>query len=288
MPMDLARASFSGVSMIRRPKISPPRQRMAAAASTPSGAPPLPMTAWTPLPTTAAPMAAVRSPSPISRMRAPAARMSAISGSCRLAIEHDHDQVLDLAVEAPGDLLEVVFHRGVETHRVLRLGADHQLLHVDVRRVQQSAALGRGQHGDGPRGPGGAQVRPLQGIDGDIDFRKPLFAFRAAPDALADVQHGSLVALPFPNHDAPVDRHVIEPAAHRLHRDLVGPMAVALAHRVRAGDRGLLDDVQKRVRQLLVGGAPVRGLGRRSHACTASRKAGNRHRVGLSTRYPSA
>ena len=45
MPMDLARASFSDVSMISLAKISPPRQRIAAAASTPSGAPPLPMTA---------------------------------------------------------------------------------------------------------------------------------------------------------------------------------------------------------------------------------------------------
>ena len=48
------------------------RQRIAAAVSTPSGAPPMPITACTPIPPTAAAMPADRSPSGISRMRAPA------------------------------------------------------------------------------------------------------------------------------------------------------------------------------------------------------------------------
>jgi hypothetical protein len=46
---------------------------------TPSGAPPMPMTAWTPVPDTAHEIAADRSPSLISLIRAPAARTSAIS-----------------------------------------------------------------------------------------------------------------------------------------------------------------------------------------------------------------
>ena len=50
---------------------------------TPSGAPPVPITAWTPVPETAHEIAADRSPSPISLIRAPAARTSAISASCR-------------------------------------------------------------------------------------------------------------------------------------------------------------------------------------------------------------
>ena len=83
MPIARQRASCSGVSTTRRAKISPPRQRIAAAVSTPSGAPPMPITAWTPLPITAAVMPADRSPSPIRRMRAPVARMSAISFSWR-------------------------------------------------------------------------------------------------------------------------------------------------------------------------------------------------------------
>ena len=42
MPMPRARSIFAGVSRIKRPCICPPTQRKAAAASTPSGAPPIP------------------------------------------------------------------------------------------------------------------------------------------------------------------------------------------------------------------------------------------------------
>ena len=45
---------------------------LAAAVRTPSGAPPVPMTACTPVPDTAAEMPAERSPSPMSRIRASA------------------------------------------------------------------------------------------------------------------------------------------------------------------------------------------------------------------------
>ena len=81
MPIARQRSSSSGLVTTSRAKISPFRQRIAAAVSTPSGAPPIPITAWTPLPATAAAMPADRSPSPIRRMRAPVARMSAISFS---------------------------------------------------------------------------------------------------------------------------------------------------------------------------------------------------------------
>ncbi len=50
---------------------------------TPSGAPPIPITAWTPVPWTAHEIAADRSPSLMSLMRAPVERTSAISDSWR-------------------------------------------------------------------------------------------------------------------------------------------------------------------------------------------------------------
>ena len=78
MPIARQRSSCSGLLTTRRAKISPFRQRIAAAVSTPSGAPPVPITACTPVPTTAAAMPADRSPSPIRRIRAPVARISAI------------------------------------------------------------------------------------------------------------------------------------------------------------------------------------------------------------------
>ena len=81
IPIARQRSSCSGLDTTRRAKISPFRQRIAAAVNTPSGAPPVPITAWTPEPATAAVMPAERSPSPIRRMRAPVARMSSMSFS---------------------------------------------------------------------------------------------------------------------------------------------------------------------------------------------------------------
>src|SRR5216684_807001 len=69
--------------MTRRPRICPFRHRKAAAVSTPSGAPPVPITACTPVPITAAEIPADKSPSPINRIRAPARRISSTSFSCR-------------------------------------------------------------------------------------------------------------------------------------------------------------------------------------------------------------
>ena len=54
------RASSSGVFTTRRATISPERQRSAAAVRTPSGAPPDPITACTPVPATLAPIPAER------------------------------------------------------------------------------------------------------------------------------------------------------------------------------------------------------------------------------------
>src|SRR2546428_328648 len=83
MPIFRMRSSCPGLVGTRRASMPPLRQRSAAAASTPSGAPPIPITAWTLVRRTAAEMPAERSPSPISLMRAPALRMSAISFSWR-------------------------------------------------------------------------------------------------------------------------------------------------------------------------------------------------------------
>src|SRR2546430_220380 len=82
-PIFPSRSPSSGLLITSRARICPLRQRSAAAVSTPSGAPPVPITACTPVPTTDTEIPAERSPSPISRMRAPAVRISSISFSWR-------------------------------------------------------------------------------------------------------------------------------------------------------------------------------------------------------------
>ena len=68
----------------------------------PSGAPPVPITACTPLPTTAAAMPADRSPSEMSRMRAPVARISVDQPLVARPVEHDDDEVVDARARGTG------------------------------------------------------------------------------------------------------------------------------------------------------------------------------------------
>src|SRR5438093_2239008 len=85
-------------------------------------------------------------------------------------VEHDHHQVAYAAAERARDRFQVVLHRGIEVDDVARPGADHDLLHVAVGRVQQAAPVRGGEDRDRPRRPGGAEVRTLERVDGDVDF----------------------------------------------------------------------------------------------------------------------
>ncbi len=71
------------------------------------------------------------------------------------------------------------------------------------------------------------------------------FVLLRQADLLADVQHRRFVALAFADDDRAVDRHRVHLAAHRFDGHLVGAMAIALAHRVGAGNGGLFGDAKK-------------------------------------------
>ena len=85
------------------------------------------------------------------------------------AIEHNHDQVFDVAVEASGDGPEVLGHGRIEADGVLRAHADDELFHVEVGRVQKAAAVRRREHRQGIRRARGTEIGPLERIDGDVD-----------------------------------------------------------------------------------------------------------------------
>ncbi len=132
--------------------------------------------------------------------------------------------------------------------------ADDQLLHVHVGCVQQSTLLGRRQHRDRVRLAGRAQVRALERVDRDVDARVGhAFAavlLRRETDLLADEEHRGFVTLAFADHDRSVDRHRVHALAHGFDRRLVGPVPIALAHRVGTRDGGLFDDAQKVEREI--------------------------------------
>ena len=170
-------------------------------------------------------------------------------------IQHDDHEVLDLTAQAASDRLQVVGRRRVEVDRILGARSDHELLHVKVRSVQQPALVGRRQDGNGIWRTSGAQVGAFKGIDRDIHFREatgpPVPVDRMShADLFADVQHRGFVALTFADDDCAVDRHTVHYPPHRLHSDLIGLVAVALPHRMRAGDRRLFDDPEEFQRKI--------------------------------------
>ena len=81
--------------------MSPPTQRSAAAAITPSGAPPMPISTSTPVSSKQVAMPPATSPSSMRRMRAPADAHLADQLLVARAVEDDHGQVVHLAAAAP-------------------------------------------------------------------------------------------------------------------------------------------------------------------------------------------
>ena len=135
-----------------------------------------------------------------------------------------------------GETLDVLGRRRIEIDHVLGVaGTDRDLLHVDVGRVQQRAAIGHRHGRDRARHVLGAQRGAFQRIDGDIDLRAGI-----EPDLLADEQHRRLVALALADHDGAFDRQLVELAPHRVDRGLVGRLFLAMAAQPRRRHRGAL------------------------------------------------
>ena len=135
-----------------------------------------------------------------------------------------------------GQIANVVLRRRIEIDDALRVArADRDLLHVDVRRMQQRAAVGHRHGGDRARHVLGAQRGAFERIDRDIDLRAGVVA-----DFLADEQHRRLVALALADHDGAVDRQLVEFAPHGIDRGLIGRLFVAVPAQTRRRYRGPL------------------------------------------------
>ncbi len=114
--------------------------------------------------------------------------------------------------------------------------------------MQQAALIRRREHGDGVGRAGGAEVRAFERIDGDVDLVVSAAVAVGLPGQahlLADEEHRRFVAFTFADDDRAVDGHGVEFAAHRLDGRLIRSVPVALAHRVGAGNRGLLDHAEE-------------------------------------------
>ena len=194
---------------------------------------------------TAAAMPADKSPSPISLILAPGLANVGNQLFVPRPVEHDDHQIFDVAVHALGNILQVVDHWRVDIYRTFAGRTDHDLFHVAVRRVQQPAAFGSGQHCDRAGRARGTQIRAFQRIDGDVDFGNFGAVRKLGANFLADVEHGRLIAFTFADHDGAAHGDRIHGFAHGLGRDLVGKFAFSLAHGVSGGDGGSLHHAEK-------------------------------------------
>src|SRR5690606_16195341 len=129
-------------------------------------------------------------------------------------VEHADDDVGGLDALLGGDGADILARRLGEVDDAVRItGAYRDLVHIDVRRVEEAAFLGNGEHRErvGPRlgGDGGA----FQRIERDVDLGA--FALRGA-NLLADEEHRGLVTLTLADDDSTVHVQRVERGAHRL------------------------------------------------------------------------
>src|SRR5262249_22988687 len=155
----------------------------------------------------------------------------------------------------PRNRLEVVFDRRVEVNMPFGGGADDELLHVQIGRVQQAALLGAGHHGNRVRRARGAEVRAFERVYGDVNFRERLRPGNTffVPQAhfLADVKHGGFITFTFTDDDFAAHRHRVHNLPHGFDGNVVRVFALSLPHGVRRGDGGGFDDAQEIKSQFL-------------------------------------
>ena len=86
-------------------------------------------------------------------------------------VEHDYHQVFHVTFHALGYVLQIVSDGRVQLHGIFARWSNHNLFHVTVGCVEQTASFGRGQHGNRARSAGGSKICPFQGVDGNIHLR---------------------------------------------------------------------------------------------------------------------
>ena len=134
-------------------------------------------------------------------------------------LEHDHDEFFNPKLKAVGHGAKILCHGGIQVAGVLRTRSDDQLLHIEIRRMEESSTFRRCEYGYGVRRIGRTEVRALKRVYSNVDSRK-LTTVGLSPgrmcdaNLLADVQHGSFVPFPFANNHSAVDGDAVERRPH--------------------------------------------------------------------------
>src|SRR6185503_18007476 len=149
-------------------------------------------------------------------------------------VQHDHGQVFDIASQPARDVFQIVFHRSIDIDNAARRRANHDLVHVNIRRVQQTTAFCSGEYGDRVVGAESAEVCAFERVDRNVDLGARFSDFIAdaesAANFLADVEHWSFIAFAFADHHASTHGNRVHYFPHRLDGYVIGKLPVALTH----------------------------------------------------------
>src|SRR5207248_1515421 len=128
--------------------------------------------------------------------------------------------------------LQVEFHGRIKIDSILARRSHDKLLHVTVRRMQQSTAFRSCKNGNRVGSAGCTQIRSFERINGDVNFRQGEAFVDVCTYLFADIQHRCLVAFTFANDDRSAHGNGIHGAAHGFGSYLISPFAVTHAHRL--------------------------------------------------------
>ena len=198
----------------------------AAAASTPSGVPPMPKRMSVPAPGHPVAIAPATSPSVMRRIRAPVALTSAIRASCRGRSRITAVRSRTGSTQCLGQRVEVLGRRASDVAGPLGPRPDGELLHVDARAgIEHGAALGHRDHRQGATTTLSGQGGAVDGVHRDVGE-----GGRPVADLLPVEQHGRVVLLALADDDDPVHRdtrqdgpHGFDGGCRRLPACLPGP-----------------------------------------------------------------
>ena len=155
------------------------------------------------------------------------------------AIHHHDGQLADGKAKALAQDLDVFCGRLADVDLAFGRRGCSQLLHVEVRGVEQAAAIRGSQHSHGATLVVGAEVGALAGVHCEVDARAG-----AAANFFTDVEHGGFVTLTLPDHDATLHLDLTHALAHGLHSSGVSFVLLAEAGEFSGSDGRLLNNFE--------------------------------------------
>ncbi len=165
---------------------------------------------------------------------------------------HHHDvQLVNGETQTLAEDLDVFSGRFTDVHLALGSRRSSQLLHVEVRGVEQTTAIGSGENSHGAALVEGAKIGAFARVNSEIHARTS-----AGADLFSDVKHRGFITFPLANHDAALHLDLIHALAHGIDGQCIRFILQTFAGERGGSDGGLLDDLENFLNEGLIHGTP--------------------------------